>query len=159
MRQDDDACHTIRLMELDDVDRRILRELRRDGRASVSAVAQATHISRASAYARVNRLTASGVISGFSARIDPVKAGLHSSAYVFLAIEQASWQGVKAQLLEIREVEHFALLGGEHDVLLLVRARDNGDLRRVVLEQLQSIPAVRSTRTSLIFEDVETVPR
>lgn len=145
-------------MDLDDVDRRILRELRRDGRASVSAVAQAIHISRASAYARVNRLMTSGVIAGFSARVDPVRAGQHSSAYVSLMIEQASWQSVKEQLLAIREVEHIALVGGDFDVLLLVRARDNGDLRRVVLEQLQSIPAVRSTKTALIFEDSDTVP-
>ena len=36
-----------------------------------------------------------------------------------------------------------------------MRARDNHDLRRVVLEQLQAIPAVRSTRTWLIFEDFD----
>jgi DNA-binding Lrp family transcriptional regulator len=42
--------------------------------------------------------------------------------------------------------------------MLLVRARDNGDLRRVVLEELQAIPAVRATKTALIFEDFETVP-
>ena len=40
-------------------------------------------------------------------------------------------------------------------VLLLVRARDNSDLRRVVLEELQAIPAVTSTRTALVFEDFE----
>ncbi|MGO7983707.1 Lrp/AsnC family transcriptional regulator, partial [Rhizobium johnstonii] len=66
-------------IELDDLDRRILQELRKDGRASVSAVAAATHISRANAYARVNRLVETKVIRGFGARIDPVLAGLHSS--------------------------------------------------------------------------------
>ena len=50
---------------------------------------------------------------------------------------------------------HIALVGGEVDLLLLVRARDNHDLRRVVLEQLQSIPSVRSTKTWLIFEDFD----
>jgi DNA-binding Lrp family transcriptional regulator len=140
-------------MDLDEVDQKILTELRRDGRASMSAVAQATHISRANAYARVNRLMETGVISGFAARIDPVRSGMHSSAYVSLSIEQSSWQSVRERLIAIPEVEHISLVGGDFDVMILVRARDNGDLRRVVLEELQAIPAVRSTRTALIFED------
>lgn len=142
-------------MELDDTDLRILDELQRDGRASMSAVAEAAHISRASAYARVNRLTEAGVITGFSARVDPVRAGMHSSAYVTLSVDQAPWQELRAQLIQIPEVKHIALVGGEVDLLLLVRARDNHDLRRVVLEQLQSIPSVRSTKTWLIFEDFD----
>lgn len=144
-------------MDLDEVDLRILALLRRDGRASMSAVAETLHISRANAYARVNRLTEGGVITGFGARVDPVRAGQHSSAYVSLTIEQTSWQEIRSRLSRIPEVEHMALVGGDFDVMLLVRARDNGDLRRVVLEELQAIPGVRGTKTALIFEDFDTV--
>jgi DNA-binding Lrp family transcriptional regulator len=144
-------------VDLDETDRRILAELQRDGRTSMSALAVAVHISRANAYARVNRLVDSGVISGFGARVDPVKAGWHSSAYVTLSIEQSSWQLVRDRLLEIPEVEHIALVGGDYDVILLVRAHDNGELRRVVLERLQAIPEVRTTKTALIFEDFDPV--
>jgi len=144
-------------MDLDETDQRILAELQRDGRASMSALAEVVHISRANAYARVNRLMESGVISGFGARIDPVKAGWHSSAYVTLSIEQSSWQSVRERLLEIDEIDHMALVGGDYDVILLVRAHDNSDLRRVVLERLQAIPEVRSTKTALIFEDSDPV--
>jgi DNA-binding Lrp family transcriptional regulator len=144
-------------VELDETDRRILAELQRDGRTSMSALAAAVHISRANAYGRVNRLVESGVISGFGARVDPVKAGWHSSAYVTLAIEQSSWQLVRDRLLEIPEVEHIALVGGDYDVILLVRAHDNSELRRVVLERLQAIPEVRTTKTALIFEDFDPV--
>jgi DNA-binding Lrp family transcriptional regulator len=144
-------------MQLDDLDHSILRQLRKDGRASVSAVAAAIHISRANAYVRVNRLIDSKVITGFGARVDPVLAGQHSSAYVTLTLEQASWQETRARLAAIPEVVHIALVGGDFDCMLLVRARDNGDLRRVVLEELQAIPGVRSTKTALIFEDFETV--
>jgi DNA-binding Lrp family transcriptional regulator len=144
-------------VDLDETDRRILAELQRDGRTSMSALAQAVHISRANAYARVNRLIDAGVISGFGARVDPVKAGWHSSAYVTLSIEQSSWQLVRERLLEIPEVEHIALVGGDYDVILLVRAHDNSELRRVVLERLQAIPEVRTTKTALIFEDFDPV--
>ena len=63
----------------------------------------------------------------------------------------------RKRLAAIPEVHHIALIGGEFDVIVLVRARDNRDLRRVVLEEIQSIPAVRGTRTQIIFEDTQVV--
>src|SRR5690606_13186439 len=93
------------------------------------------------------------VITGYSVRTDPVMLGHHASAYITMSIEQASWQDVRDRLQAIDEVEHMALVGGDFDVILLVRARDARDLRRIVLEDIQAIPSVRSTRTTLIFED------
>lgn len=141
---------------LDETDRRIIAELRHDGRASISAVAAAAHVSRANAYARLNRLIDDGVVTGFTVKADSVKLGQGSSAYVTLRVEQASWQELRDRLEQIPEVEHIALVGGDFDVMLLVRARDNEDLRRVVLEELQSIPFIRDTKTALIFEDHDT---
>ncbi|MFD4193398.1 MULTISPECIES: Lrp/AsnC family transcriptional regulator [Amycolatopsis] len=138
---------------LDDVDRRIVAELRADGRLSVRALAERVRISRANAYARLDRLTARGVITGFTATVDPVKIGLTTSAYVSLTVRQNGWRDLKERLRTIPEVRHMALTGGEFDVMLLVRAADNDALRRVVLEQLQAIPEVLGTRTFLIFED------
>lgn len=140
---------------LDDIDRGILTELRTDGRLSVRALAERVQISRANAYARLERLTESGVITGYTAVIDPVKAGLVTSAYVTLTVRQRVWRNLHEQLREIPEVRHMALVGGgDFDVILLVRAADNAALRRVVLDQLQAIPGVLSTRTLLIFEDM-----
>ena len=94
---------------------------------------------------------------GYSVRTDPVLLGHHASAYVTLAIEQATWQEVSARLRAIPEIEHMALVGGDFDVILLVRASDARDLRRIVLEDIQAIPSIRSTRTTLIFEDFTLV--
>lgn len=145
------------MITLDDVDRTILTELRRDARASMTAIAEAVHISRAGAHARIRRLTDAGVITGYTVRTDPVLLGHHASAYVMLAIEQATWQDVSARLRAIPEIEHMALVGGDVDVILLVRANDARDLRRIVLEDIQAIPSIRSTRTTLIFEDSSLV--
>ncbi|SMC96998.1 Lrp/AsnC family transcriptional regulator [Lentzea albidocapillata] len=139
--------------ELDEIDRRILRELEADGRLSGRALAERVMISRANAYARFERLVADGVITGFTARVDPVKVGLTTSAYVAMTVRQNNWRDLQTQLRAIPEVRHMALMGGEFDVMLLVRAEGNNALRRVVLEQLQTIPGVLSTKTFLIFED------
>ncbi|MFC5995773.1 Lrp/AsnC family transcriptional regulator [Pseudonocardia hispaniensis] len=140
--------------QVDEIDRAILRELTRDGRLSVRALAERVRISRANAYARLERLTASGVLTGFTALVDPVRSGRATSAYVTLSVRQNSWREVKDRLRQIPEVEHMALVGGEFDVILLVRTADNQALRHVVLERLQEIPGVLGTRTFLIFEDL-----
>ena len=142
---------------LDEIDRQIVEALSRDGRLSIRALADQVHISRANAYARMERLTATGVITGFTATFDPLKLGLATSAYVTLSLRQSSWRTLREQLQAIPEVKHMALVGGDFDAILLVRAEDNEHLRRVVLEKLQAIPEVLATRTALIFEDVGTL--
>jgi DNA-binding Lrp family transcriptional regulator len=139
---------------LDDVDRAMLAELSADGRLAVRALAERLHISRTNAYARLERLMAEGVITGFGARIDPRRAGLGTSAYIMVTVEQTSWRTMATDLHEIPYVDHVALVGGDFDILLLVRTPDNTALRDVVLERLQALEGVRSTRTWLIFEEL-----
>ena len=143
------------VLPLDGPDRQILSELIKDARTSIRSLAERVHISRASAYARVARLVADGVITGFSARIDHERAGLGTSAYVSLTIEQNSWPEVSAHLGRLPYVEHVSRLGADFDVLVLVRAPDNAALRVVVLDRIQGIPSVRSTRTWLVFDEFE----
>lgn len=143
---------------LDAIDRAIVRMLRSDGRASIRSVAEHVHISRANAYARINRLIDDGVIRGFSARIDHERAGQGASAYITLKIVQNSWRTVRAQLEQLPGAAHIALVSGDFDVLLLVHSEDNRALRELVLTRIQSIPEVLSTRTLLVFEETDLEP-
>ncbi|SFO10302.1 DNA-binding transcriptional regulator, Lrp family [Streptomyces sp. cf124] len=139
---------------LDDTDRQILARLLKDARQSVRALAEQVHISRANAYTRIGRLLTEGVITGFTAQLNPKRAGLGTSAYVTLSTEQAAWRDISRELREIPYVEHVSLVTGDFDVLVLVRAPDNEALRSVVLESIQAVPGVRSTRTWLVFDEV-----
>lgn len=96
------ARHRFPARPLDSIDRDILRLLRADGRASIRSVAERVHVSRANAYARINRLIDDGVIRGFSARIDQERAGHGASAYITLKIVQDSWRSVREKLQELR---------------------------------------------------------
>jgi DNA-binding Lrp family transcriptional regulator len=138
---------------LDETDRAIIGALLRDGRVSIRALAEQIHISRANAYTRIGRMMSAGVISGFTALLDPQRAGLGTSAYVMLTIEQNAWRTVARRLTEIPYVERFALVGGDFDVLVLTRTPDNNALREVVLERIQEVPGVRSSRTWLVFDE------
>jgi DNA-binding Lrp family transcriptional regulator len=142
---------------LDDLDLQIVAALRANGRLSVRALAASLHVSRANAYARIDRLEKSGVITGYTATINPQKYGYGLSAYVFLKISQQSWKRVSNQVMSIPEVDHAALVSGEHDIMLLVRTRDAAALRDVVLTRLHDMPEIAATQTVLIFE--ELMPR
>jgi DNA-binding Lrp family transcriptional regulator len=139
---------------LDDLDLQIVAALRADGRLSVRALAASLHVSRANAYARIDRLEKTGVITGYTATINPQKYGYGLSAYVFLKISQQSWKRVSNQVLSIPEVDHAALVSGEHDIMLLVRTRDAAALRDVVLTRLHDMPEIAATQTVLIFDEL-----
>lgn len=143
---------------LDAIDRGILRILQTDGRASIRSVAERVHVSRANAYARINRLVEDGVIRGFGARVDHERAGQGASAYITLKIVQNSWRTVREQLQALPGATHIALVSGDFDVLLLVHTPDNRALRELVLTRIQSIPEVLSTRTLLVFEETDLGP-
>ncbi|RSS84461.1 Lrp/AsnC family transcriptional regulator [Streptomyces sp. WAC06614] len=140
---------------LDPIDRSILRLLQTDGRASIRSVAEQVHVSRANAYARINRLIDDGVIRGFTARVNHERAGQGASAYITLKIVQNSWRTVREKLRELPGAAHIALVSGDFDVLLLVHTPDNRTLRELVLTRLQAIPEVLSTHTLLVFEETD----
>jgi DNA-binding Lrp family transcriptional regulator len=144
--------------QLDRIDRAILRLLQQDGRASIRSVAERVHVSRANAYARIARMVESGVIRGFTARVDHERAGQGASAYITLKIVQNSWRTVRGQLLELPGVEHMALVSGEFDVLMLVHTVDNRALRDLVLNRIQAIPEVLGTHTLLVFDETDRTP-
>jgi DNA-binding Lrp family transcriptional regulator len=150
----DSEVEVRRPVRLDDTDRGIVAELRRDGRASMRALAERLHISRASAYTRVERLVADGVITGYSAAIDPERYGFGISAYVYLKISQHSWKSVRHRITQIPEVWHCALVSGDNDLVLLVRTADAASMRDLVLNTFQTMPDVLSTQTVLILDEL-----
>ncbi len=142
---------------IDDTDARIVQALRTDGRMSVRALAEHLHISRASAYTRIARLERSGVITGYTATVDPQRCGYGVSAYVHLKISQHSWKTVRQRLSALADIEHGALVTGDNDIVLLIRVHDAAGLRDLVLNRLQAMPEVLTTQTVLIFDELHSV--
>ncbi|HXA28034.1 MAG TPA: Lrp/AsnC family transcriptional regulator [Candidatus Angelobacter sp.] len=143
---------------IDRTDRRILELLRDDGRLPVAALAERVGISRANAYTRLERLRSEGVIRGFAASVDSERLGLGISALVLIAGRQPAWRALRDQLLHMPEIEYCAFTTGEYDALVLVRVPDVETLRDVILERLQSSPAVRATQTIFVLDEVVRRP-
>ncbi len=140
-------------VRLDDVDREIARLLRADGRMSMRTLAERVHISRANAYTRLQRLRDEGVITGFHAAVHPERFGFAVSAYIAVKLRQQSWHGFTEALADVPGVEQAAMIAGEYDAVLLVRATDAQMMRDVVLEQLQAMPEVLGTQTMFVLDE------
>jgi DNA-binding Lrp family transcriptional regulator len=138
---------------LDETDRRMLDVLSADGRISVSELAARVNVSRANAYQRLDRLIADGVITGFTAVVDPSKVGLDIAALILLNIEQHAWRTLRDRLRSLPGIEYLALTSGGFDIVLLVRVDSVETLRDVVLNDLQGMAEVRSTQTVFVLDD------
>jgi DNA-binding Lrp family transcriptional regulator len=138
---------------LDDADRRMLSILVNEGRASVNEVASRAGVSRATAYARYDRLMANGVIRGFRADVDPHAIGLDIAAMIMVNVEQGSWPTTRDKVSRLPGVEYVAMTSGEFDFVVLVRMPDLAALRDVVLYRLQSMPEVRATHTIFVLDE------
>lgn len=149
--------HARRPADLDELDRQILRVLRDDGRISVAQLAEEVHASRATTYVRLQRLREIGVLKGFSADVDPIRAGTGITAVVLVNAGlrgQLRWTKWREELERIPAVEYAAMVTGDTDVVVIVRARDQEELRTVLLEELQGLEHVGATRTLLVLEEI-----
>ena len=140
-------------MALDAVDRRIVALLSEDGRMSINELAGRAHVSRATAYARLERLRRDGVITGFAAMVDPAKVGYPIAALVLVNVDQGQWREVRDQVQQLPGLEYAALTSGGFDLIMLVRLPDISDLRDIVLVRLHDIPGIRSTQTIFILDE------
>lgn len=142
-------------VRIDDVDRELLRLLRANGRRSVPDLADAAHVSRASAYRRLRRLEDAHVITGYTATTDPTALGLRVAAVILVSCDQGHWRGARRHLAEIPGVEYLAATTGSFDFVLRVRVPDAETLRDVVLERLHAIAEVHATQTLFVLDEVE----
>ena len=143
---------------LDDINRMILSELRSNGRISMSALAEKVRLSRASVYTRVSALVDSGVITGFSAVVDPRQTGLSICALVFVTVQPQTWQSFRARIADMPQVEYCAVTTGQHDAMMLIRAAEVADIHDFVIGVISSLPEVRAVETVLVLDEVVRRP-
>jgi DNA-binding Lrp family transcriptional regulator len=142
--------------QIDSVDRALLSAVSRDGRISLTDLAETINVSRSTAHTRLQRLRDESVILGFTATVDPHALGLGVAALVFIDIEQHDWRTLRAELVAIPGVEYLAMCAGRFDLMLIARAETIPALRDVLLEQIQRIPGIRSTESVIILDEVRS---
>src|SRR3954453_4517603 len=112
-------------VHLDDIDRILARELVADGRATLAHLAATAGLSVSAVQARVRRLEARGVVTGYTARLDPEAVGLMLSAFVAITpLDPSQPDDAPARLEHIPAIESCHSVSGEERYLLRVRGGD-----------------------------------
>lgn len=144
-------------VELDEFDRKILANLRRDGRMTFTELAEKVGLSKTPCQQRVKRLVESGVIVGFRAIVDPARVGLDHVAFTEVKLSDTREQALKdfnAAVRQIPEVEECHMIASSFDYLLKVRTPDIRRYRSVLGEKISTLPHVASTSTFVAMETV-----
>jgi Lrp/AsnC family leucine-responsive transcriptional regulator len=135
---------------LDDIDRILMRELAADGRATLAELAASTGLSVSAVQSRVRRLESRGVVSGYSARINPEAVGHLLSAFVAITpLDPSQPDDAPARLEHIEEIESCHSVAGEESYILLVRVESARALEDL-LQRIRTTANVQ-TRSTIIL--------
>ncbi|WP_210325689.1 Lrp/AsnC family transcriptional regulator [Rhizobium lusitanum] len=151
-------------MRLDEIDKRILRALQRDGRMQNVELAKEVGLSPSPCLRRVKLLEDAGVIDRYVAVVNPVKAGLPLSLFarVWLTAQDAETiDHFIAAMRKLPEVMECYIMLGESDALLRVAVSDLDDYRQFQSTHLTKVNGIQNVKTdvpSQVVKQTYTLP-
>lgn len=152
------------LIPLDLVDRRILRALQANGRATYDQLAAEVQLSASATLRRVKRLEEAGAIASYVAIVPPERVGLGLTAYINVRLEKHTESHkrnpmdlFKAAVQAWPEVVECVALTGEMDYLLRVVVEDMAHYSRFIMDTLLKHPSVEDCKTSFVMDRVKAV--
>ena len=132
---------------MDGLDAGLIDLLAAEPRIGVLQASRRLGVARGTVQARLDRLWARGIITGYGPDVEPAALGYRVTAFVTLEIRQAGGhEPVATNLALIAEVLEAHTITGQGDMLLRVVARDNADLQRVI-DLIVDVPGVVRTST------------
>jgi Lrp/AsnC family leucine-responsive transcriptional regulator len=149
------------LIEIDSFDRRILESLVENGRATNVEVADKVGLSEAPCLRRIRRLEETGVIRGYSTRLDPESIGIGFVAFVTLVLDYvtaATADEFAERMREIPEILSCYIVSGGYDAILHVVATDSAAYSDIVFDRLRRIPGVKDVRSSFVMRTLKESP-
>ncbi|MCZ8085959.1 MAG: Lrp/AsnC family transcriptional regulator [Brevundimonas sp.] len=148
---------TVSAIELDSVDRRILRLLQADGRMTNADLAREVALSESACLRRLKALEASGVIARYAAVIAERAVGLPISVFVTVTLAsqaEAALTAFEQAVAAVPEVMECYLMTGGSDYLLRLVVRDVDDLERLHAKALTRLPGVNRVSSSVAMRAV-----
>lgn len=134
----------------DELDTRLIALLRSTPNLPVIEMARRLDVARATVQARLDRLIADGVVTGFGPDLDAAAAGFGVLAFTTLEIAQGSDDQITSGLEAIPEVLEVHAVTGPGDLHLRVVARSNEHLHDV-LQRILRLPGITRTETHLVL--------
>lgn len=145
-------------MQLDDIDRRILRELQQDGRLQNVELARRVGLSPSPCLRRVKLLEEAGIIDRYVAVVDQAKVGLQLSMFARISLTAQDAETIDhfiAAMKRLPEVVECYIMLGESDALLRVVVSDLEDYRRFQSTHLTRRNGIQTVKTDMPSETVK----
>ncbi|XYJ08748.1 Lrp/AsnC family transcriptional regulator [Telluria sp. B2] len=136
---------------LDEIDRKILRTLSRDGRISNQKLADTVNLSPTPCWHRVKALEESGHVQGYVAVLDQRALGLPDTVIIEVTVDRHDdeiFQAFQDALADLPEVMEAYLLSGEYDYLIKVAVSGTEGYERFLRQKLYKLPGVKHTRST-----------
>jgi Lrp/AsnC family leucine-responsive transcriptional regulator len=145
------------LHDVDRVDRAIVSALQADGRMANVDLADQVSLSPSACLRRVKALEADGIIAGYRAEVDRIKAGLGLTVFLELRVESHSrdnWIRMEQALQDIPAVVGAYVISGTADFLVEAVVPDLAGYERLLLEDILTIPTVVDARSNFAIRTV-----
>ena len=125
---------------------------------SIADLARRIGLSKSPTQARLKRLEAEGIITGYRALVDPIRLGLDHVAFVEVRLTDTREKALaefNAAVRKVGEIEQAHMIASNFDYLLKVRTHSMSEYRAVLAEKISSLPHVSSTSTFVAMEAVK----
>ncbi len=144
------------MIDLDDLDRRLLAALQRDGRAGAGALGRDLGLSQPATWRRIKRLEKAGILRGRRVRLNQEALGF--GVTVFLGVKLAtkgrvSLDDFERAICAVPEVQLVQHVLGRYDYRLRVVARDLPDFERVLRRRIMPLPGVGDVESNVLLSE------
>ncbi|HZX32789.1 MAG TPA: Lrp/AsnC family transcriptional regulator [Rhodocyclaceae bacterium] len=146
--------------QLDEIDRKILRALAKDGRVSNQRLAEQVNLSPTPCWNRVKALEEAGIISGYVALLDQRALGLPDIVIIEVTLDRHDdeiFRRFGEALAELPEVMEAYLLTGEYDYLIKVAVSGTEGYERFLRQKLYKLPGIRHSRSTFALRCLKRV--
>ncbi|EIZ79518.1 transcriptional regulator [Novosphingobium sp. Rr 2-17] len=149
------------MINLDDIDRRLLSELQDEGRITNVELAQRVGLTAPPCLRRVRSLEEAGIINGYHADLDPSKLGFTITVFALVSLKSQAEEALRAfedHMKGLPEVRECHMLNGEIDFILKIVNRDLQSFQEFLTSKLTPAPNVDSVKTSLTIRTAKNLP-
>ncbi len=137
---------------IDETDRRILELLQENARVSAAEISRTIELAQSAVHQRIRKLEESGVILGYETRVNPRVVGRGLASFVRVQTgESAVASEITAALVAIPDVQEVHRVVGEDCFFVKVRVEGPEALARLLDEEIQRVPGVASTKTTIVL--------
>jgi DNA-binding Lrp family transcriptional regulator len=139
---------------IDQLDARLIENLRAAPRVGLLEIARRLEVARGTVQARLAKLEARGVITGYGPEVEPRAMGYPISAFVFVELNQGRLPEAAEFLASVAEVLEADAISGPQDMICRIAARDTEHLQEIVNRLLASEAIQRCTSHIVLSRQV-----